>query len=494
MSEHEGLYVLALDIGTSSVRSRVFNYKGEETGGIGKQLPYQMEQSGDGGSFINPEELAGLIYQVIDAAVHGSEAQGIKISAVAMCTFWHNVLGTDETGQPTTPLINWSDTRPEIILPELKKKIDPKAFTGKTGCPFHAAYLPAKLTWLRQASPNEYKNTRYWMSIGEYVYWQLTGERACSYSMASGSGLLNSAELKWDDALLDTLEITENYFSPLENGNKGRASLRVEFAKRWPSLQGARWYPAYGDGACSNVGCGAAAPNYLAAMIGTSGAMRVVWRGDYHPPGDGLWCYRIDGERVIQGGALSNGGNVIAWLQAQLNLPDVNELDSKLAGQLPDGHGLTVLPFFAGQRSPRWNANSVATFHGLRISSTAQDMTQAAMEAIVYRFRLIHERLVKHCPEDHILLATGGGLNHSRAWTQMLADCLGRPVQRSLVEEASCRGAALMALEAEGALTDIAQQEMQTGEIFEPRDDAKTQYDKGFERHIDFEKTIYNIR
>src|SRR5439155_1161690 len=98
------------------------------------------------------------------------------------------------------------------------------------------------------------------------------------------------------------------------------AALRRELdpidthARRWPALADARWVPAIGDGACSNVGAGAIGRDTASLFLGTSGAMRVVYATDDPPIVEGGWTYRLDASRVVAGGALSNGGNVLTWL------------------------------------------------------------------------------------------------------------------------------------------------------------------------------------
>ena len=87
-----------------------------------------------------------------------------------------------------------------------------------------------------------------------------------------------------------------------------------------------------------------------------------------------LWCYRLDRRRAILGGALSNGGVVADWLRTTLQLPD--GAAEQVAAFAPDTHGLTVLPFLAGQRTPDWNPRATATFLGLTLDTTYSDQAR----------------------------------------------------------------------------------------------------------------------
>src|SRR5260370_41239225 len=118
-------------------------------------------------------------------------------------------------------------------------------------------------------------------------------------------------------------------------------------------------------------------------MVGTSGAMRAVWatREISIPPR--LFCYRVDGARVVIGGALSNGGNLIAWLRDTLQVDaDPDAMERAVAAEPPDGHGLTFLPFLAGERSTGWRPGAPATISGLRLHTRPVGYGRAALEAV----------------------------------------------------------------------------------------------------------------
>jgi gluconokinase len=210
-------------------------------------------------------------------------------------------------------------------------------------------------------------------------------------------------------------------------------------------------------------------------MVGTSGAMRVVT--DLHgkapriPPK--LWCYRVDAERAVLGGALSNGGNLIEWLRTTLRLSDDLEmLEAALAGEEPDSHGLTFLPFLAGERSTGWHADARGTLSGMRLHTTPLDIMRAGREAVAYRFGLVHTLIRQALAGGRTpwapVTASGAALLHSPAWMQMMADVLGHPVTASAVAEGSSRGAALLALEAIGAIKSIADVPAPLGPTYHP--------------------------
>jgi gluconokinase len=147
----------------------------------------------------------------------------------------------------------------------------------------------------------------------------------------------------------------------------------------------------------------------------------------------------------------------------------------------PDAHGLTFLPILNGERGPAWADRANGTISGLAMSNTPVEILRAAMEAVAYRFALIAEILEEASPGDKQVIATGGGLLGSPTWTRIMADALGRPITLSGVEEASARGAVLLALEALGGPA-IEQREVPLGETFEPDPESHEVYREALAR------------
>jgi gluconokinase len=265
--------------------------------------------------------------------------------------------------------------------------------------------------------------------------------------MASGTGLLNVHTRDWDAELLEVVGIDPTSLGPVV------PLLPVGTANRWSQLKDAPWIPAVGDGACSNVGAGCTSPEHFALMVGTSGAERAVWapKDDFTIPW-GAWCYRVDERRVALGGALNDGGSLLDWLHASLQLPDLQLSEQEIGELEPDGHGLTVLPYWGGERNPNWADDARGAIVGMRLATRPLDILRACLEGVALRFAEMDHILRQALPESREIIATGGALLHSPAWMQIIADALGQPLLASVETEASSRGAALLTLEALGLL------------------------------------------
>jgi gluconokinase len=345
--------------------------------------------------------------------------------------------------------------------------VDPESVHRRTGCVLHSSYWPAKLLWLAETQPEIRRAVARWVSFAEYFYLRLFGRLAVSVSMASGTGILDQRSCGWDQELLSVLSVREEQLSPLAEYSEVMRNPAADYSRRWPALASVPWYLALGDGACNNVGSGGNDEQTVVIMIGTSGAIRIVRPADDNATSRGLWTYRLDRKRIVQGGALSDGGNVFAWLTQTLRTP-TTDLEAQLASQEPDAHGLTVLPFLAGERSPDWNPNAQAAFVGMTLNTRPVDFIRASLEAVAYRFADVYAEMRNVIPPPRGMIGSGAGLLHSPVWLQIMTDVLGEPMAVSAVPEASSRGAALMVLEAMGVIAGPGAIPAPTGQIYTP--------------------------
>jgi gluconokinase len=458
-SAGDDCYVLALDVGTSSARALLFDAAGAPVNGVEGQRKYAPDGGQPGAATFDAEALVSTVAETVDEALAAAGARAWKIAAVATDTFWHSLLALDGSDHPLTPVITWADTRPRDAAHELQMTLDASALHARTGAPLHASYWPAKLRWLSRTQPAVVAQAAQFVSFGEYLHRRLLGRSVCSLSMASGTGLLQTEARAWDGALLAALGLRPEQFPALGDLRDHLQGLRQEYAQRWPPLKDIPWLPALGDGATANVGSGCAAPGRIAVTVGTSSAVRAVipLPGSARPP-NGLWRYLLDGQRTVVGGALSEGGNLFAWMEHALRLPPLAAAESQAAALPPDGHGLPLLPYLAGERSLGWHAEARATITGLSVATRPEEVLRAGIEALAYRIAAVYAWLAPALGRaaSPTVIGSGAALLKSQLLQQVLADTLGVPLHPSRDEEASARGAALLALEVLGVIADAA--------------------------------------
>ena len=429
--------VLAVDVGTSSVRAQIFDQDARE------RDPARRDYAGED----DPRRLVELVRQTIDEAVGDGEHDAVGASC-----FGHSLLALDDRGRPLTRILGWRDTRSADAAAWLSRRLDADAVHARTGCHVHTSYWPAKLAWLAAEEPDTFASARRFVSFSDFLSAELLGrEVPTSLSMASACGLLDLHARAWDQELLETLGVE---------------------AERLPTISDDAvdgWYPALLDGACSNLGAGCVTRDRAALMVGTSGAFRTVYKGTHPQPRPGLFVHWVDDSRLVEGGSLSDGGSLVHWLEQTLD-----DAEGSLADRDPDSHGLTFLALLGGERSPGWHQHARGAVHGLSLATTPLDLRQAALEGVAFVFAEVAERM----PEVEEIVATGGALLHDDDWLQIMADALGRPITTSAVAEASLRGAAVVALERLGHSPPPGG----TGRVVEPRRDRADAYRAAHER------------
>lgn len=459
--------ILTIDIGSSSARVVLYDARGRALDGVGAQERYELRTNADGTAEDDPDAMLERAARCVDAVLVQAGRRATQIGAVAVDTLVSNLLAIDDVGHPLTPLISYADTRNAHDADVLRGTLDERAVHDRTGCLLRTSYWPARLAWLRRVQPDVWRATARWITLGEYLELRLFGRCRVSFSVASWSGLLDRRRLVWDRPLLDVLGIRPDQLSALVDVDQPLRGLVGPYAARWPALRDLPWFPAVGDGAAANVGSGCAGHDRVALTLGTTGAIRAIQSEVPEVP-TGLWCYRVDRQHALLGGATSEGGNVYAWLRRSLHLPDAADIEAALAAMPPDGHGLTVLPLFAGERSPDWAGNVQATIHGLTLATTPIEIVRASLEAVAYRFAVIEQRICGRPDCEHRLIASGSGLLNSPVWMQIFADVLGRTVVASAEPEATSRGAALLALRALGPISSIESAPAADGTVYEP--------------------------
>jgi gluconokinase len=403
--------VVALDVGSSSVRAVAYDERGEPEPGHARLEPRGTDA----------DELVAACRAVL---AHVGEGDVLAISC-----FWHSLLAVDSHDRPLTPVLTWWD----LDAPPVGLDRD---YHRRTGCFDHPSFWPAKI---RRLQADGIAAARY-LSFPDYLLLRLAGEVCTSVSTASGTGLFDPNRLDWDDRTLEAIGVERSQLAPVAD---------APAAGVWPAL---------GDGACSNVGVGGTSRGRVVVTIGTSAALRAVYAAESAEPRPGLFLYRVDDGRFCEGGALSDGGNLHVWLVQTLRAFDERRLEARA----PAGHGLVFLPFLGGERSLGWRAGRRGLVHGLSFATTPLDLAQAALEGVCYRLADVLDAL----GGVESVVATGGALLASPVWAQLLADVLGLPVEIAAVDESSARGAAIVALERLG----LPVPPVPIGRVVRPRD------------------------
>lgn len=452
--------ILVLDLGSSSTRAIAYDDAAQAIPGLAARAPVAFAVSEDGRSEDDAEAAFQRVVTVLDevherlahlgrTGARPADARAHGRMTLAISSYASSLVCLDDRAAPLTPVFTYADTRSAEDARRLRLEHDEMAALRRTGCRIRANYLPSKLAWIRRTWPQAFARARWFASLSDYVCLRLFDRMSAGVSVASWTGLLDHATSDWDPVWLAVLGIARERLPPIApDGAVAAGGLAPEWAARWPRFAQIACAPPVGDGAAANVGSGCTDHSRIAITIGSTAALRVVRplasaRAEIQDPA--LWSYRVDHAHALIGGATTEGGNVFAWARTALQLPV--DVEQTLAALAPDAHRLTILPTFAGERSPGYAEDIRATLHGLSFDSSPAEIMRALMEAIAYRLAMICDALRASgaASEGATLVGSGGGLTSSPAWAQIIADACGVSLQLADVPEATSRGVALIA-------------------------------------------------
>jgi gluconokinase len=483
--------ILALDVGSSSVRAILYENHADRVDLIPDALAQKKHEFGNishvKGAVEGNPYIFVLLEECIDEILQHPAAQNIE--AVGLATFAGNFTFVPNN-RLKTKILTYADTRSAENVRQLEKLIDVDAAHQRTGAKLHTAYYPAQLHWHLPIQWNiqDIGSAAYETFFSPFEVMDRVKRVPMSYSMASWSGMLNRETLEWDEEWLKVLGLSPSLFAPLADFTKAQSGLNETYAKRWPALANTPFYLAVGDGAAAQVGSGAVEAGTAALTIGTTAAIRKVSTETLPPVPSGCWSYRIDKEHHLTGGALSEGGNIFAWAKETFNL-DALDIEAELSQREPDSHGLTVLPLLNGERSPNWRGDATGTIHGLRLSTSPMDIVHALLEAVALRLAYIANQL--ELAEGTRIMAAGGALQASPAWAQIIANALGRDIYVMDEPEITSLGVAQLvhsALKGEkitGAKPKIAK-------IYKPNSNHFVRYNEAQARQGELYKRLYS--
>jgi gluconokinase len=446
----DGTWYLGIDLGTGSCKAVIVDSQLKVLGiGRGdyiseKTLNWQ-EQDPDA-------TYAGMVLAVHEAikraGVGSDTCAGISLGCAL-----HGVMAVDGEGKPLTPVMTWADNRAVEVAagfdtPDLKSQI-----YQITGCPLHWMYWPYKIAWLRENQPEIFVKTSRFISVKEYIFQKLTGEYWIDYPMAAGTGLMDARRLVWSPEMLSLAGIHSEQLSQLCAPQKTFLGILPNAAQELSLSQTTRLVMGASDAVNSSLGAGSLQPDQATCMVGTSGAFRIIAPQPVLDRKARSWCYAIDRQHWLVGGALNNGGVVLTWLQDMLSSAGAKEgsvlsFDQimQLAQESDVGcEGLICLPLFAGERSPNWDLNARGTFFGLTLQHNLCHIARSLIEGVGFRLMDLDQILADIGIEVRQIRASGG-FTQSAFWVQTVADILGKEIQIPVCGETSGVGTALWAV------------------------------------------------
>ncbi|MGH8811477.1 MAG: glycerol kinase GlpK [Advenella sp.] len=475
-------YLLALDQGTSSSRSILFDRNGQIVGLAQQEFTQHYPQSG----WVEHDAVEIWRTQLVtmQKVLHQTAVDIARVRAVGITNQREtSVLWDRATGEPLGPAIVWQDRRGEPLCRQLRDQGREPMILEKTGLRLDAYFSATKLAWmlehLPQARARAEKGELLFGTIDSWLIWQLTGGKvhATDVTNASRTMLFNVHTGQWDPQLLDLFQIPASLLPQVMASSAHYGDIPAEllgYALPICGVAGDQHSALFGQ-ACTRAG--------MAKNTYGTGCFALLHTGTrFTASENGLLTTRVaqygqqQPEFALEGSVFVAGA-AVQWLRDGLGIIKRSRDVQALAQSVPDTGGVMFVPAFTGLGAPYWNADARGTLVGISRATTAAHIARAAVESIAYQSAALLSAMARDGAGLE-QLRVDGGASVNDALMQFQADLLGIPVLRPQVVETTALGAAYLAGLQCGIWSDVEQIEQlwRIDKTFEPtmsRDQAQ---------------------
>jgi len=415
--KHDGLGILGIDVGTSSLKAVAFNGTGEIQALSRVAYTYAIPQSG--WAEIDPETW----WLALKKALLDLESQDIqlkKLSAVSFTGQMHTGVLLDQENVPISPAILWLDRRAAGETEELRQKLNLPPYQ------LNSTYTLPKLLWMHRHRPELMEKAKRILWPKDYLRWRFTGEICTDETDAIGSGLYDWEGKCWDPERVKMLGWAPEVLPPIRPSNADGGTVLSSVAEELGLNPNLKVVIGMGDMAAL-LGGAPLKEGRVVCSLGSSSMIftRLFDHRNVSAPDHSLYSLRM-GSFHLFGGVSSITGAALDWLYEQVyggrerHIPFESFIHAALDVK-PGAEGLVFLPYLAGERSPYWSDQITGGFTGLKISHDMRHLTRAVLEGVAFSLRHILDLFRESgVPVTELALAAGGV--RTPGWAQIMAD------------------------------------------------------------------------
>ena len=434
--------VCGIDLGTQSCKLLVYDYE-KKSIVAQSQAPLDMIAANDGTREQKVEwydEALKTCFDKIDKTVKST------IAAIGVSGQQHSLVPLDGKGKPVYNVKLWCDTSTAAECDELTKMAGgEKKLIAKTGLPMRPGYTAPKIQWIKNHKPKAFARLRHVILPHNYVNFLLTGVYNAEYGDASGTALFNVSKRKWSSEVCGYISPDlEKWLPPLVASGGAAGTVCKEAASIYGIPEGALVASGGGDNMMSAIGTGTVRDGFLTMSLGTSGTLFGFSAKPVIDPTGNLaaFCSSTGGWLPLL--CTMNCTVASEEFRALFGL-DVKTFDQE-AGKAPIGaNGITVLPFFNGERTPNL-PNGRAGINGITAANfKRENLARAALESAIFGMRIGLEGFNSLGFKAKEIRLTGGG-SKSPLWQSIAANVMNLPVRIPASAEAAAMGGAIQAL------------------------------------------------
>ena len=457
--------LLGIDVGTGGTRAVVVDTNGSVVASsTAEHAPFASPQTGWAEQ--EPADWWRATTEAVRGVLSHDDVSADEIACVGFSGQMHGAVLLDEGENVLRPALIWCDQRTDAQAKAITNLVGASRLIELTANPALTNFTVTKLLWVREHEPELWSRFRYLLLPKDYVRLCLTGARATDVADASGTLLLDVANRRWSETMLDALEIDKNRLPALFESSEITGRVSAAGAAVTGLREGTPVVAGAGDQAAGAIGMGIVRPGAVSATIGTSG---VVFAATARPALDKdgrvhTFCHAIAGRWHVMG-VTQAAGLSLRWFRDRFGLgsdgaatssaDDPYDVLCSEAAQVPPGSdGVLWAPYLMGERTPHLDPNARAALVGLAANHTRAHVIRAILEGVAFSLRdtltIFAEMEV---PVDTIRL--GGGGSRGQLWRQIQADIYGHEVEILAADEGAAFGAALLAGVGVGAWSSV---------------------------------------
>ena len=446
-------YLLALDQGTSSSRSIVFDARGSIVAMAQQELPQIYPRPGHVEH--DPLQIWGTQLATAREALKNARISASQITSLGITNQRETtVVWNRKTGQPIHNALVWQDRRAEPVCAQLRADGHAATIQQKTGLLVDAYFSATKLQWLLDnvagARAAAERGELAFGTVDTWLVWQLTGgqRHVTDVSNASRTMLFNVHSNQWDEELLALLRIPRSLMPEVQPSASHFGDTTADFLGapiHIGGMAGDQQSALFGQ-ACFQAG--------MAKNTYGTGCFMLMHTGDkFQTSRNGLLttsaAQATAQPQFALEGSVFVGGAVVQWLRDGLQAIEHSGQVQQLAESVPDSGGVMMVPAFTGLGAPYWNADARGTITGLTRGTTIAHIARAALESIAYQSAALLQAMsrdaVANGGQPVSELRVDGGACVNNLLMQFQADLLGIPVVRPACVETTALGAAYLA-------------------------------------------------
>ena len=440
---------IGIDLGTSSVKMLLVSSSGEIEKTVSREYPIFYPQSG--WSEQNPEDWYSQTIDGLYELLDGTDKKTVK--GISFGGQMHGLVLLDENDEVIRPAILWNDGRTAKQTEYLNKVIGEDKLMEYTANIAFAGFTAPKILWVKENELENFAKIKKIMLPKDYLAYKLSGVFATDYSDASGMLLLDVKNKCWSEKMCDICSVNIDTLPTLFESYDKIGELRPEIAGKL-GLGTVTVAIGAGDNAGAAIGTGISENGACNISLGTSGTVFISQDSYVENECGALhnFCH-ANGKYHLMGCILSAASCNKWWVEEILTSNDFRAEEEGLDSLLGK-NSVFFLPYLMGERTPHNDVDAKGAFIGMRPSTTRGEMTLSVLEGVAYALRDSLE-LAKSsgCVIESTKICGGGA--KSKVWRQILANVLGIPVVRPLIEEGPAYGGAILAMIACGEFASV---------------------------------------